>query len=435
MYISQCLIVKNEEENIGYCLSHLKEIVDEQIVVDTGSTDKTVETAKEMGAKVFYFEWISDFSAARNYALSKAKGDWIIFLDADEYFTEESVPYIKPAIVECSKHKELDAVMCELINKDKNNNLISIAKNISPRIYKKNKSMKYINKIHEILINEKRPEYKFAPVVLECSKQIKIIHTGYDEEVMYKKDKSEKYINMLKKELEKNPEDSHNNLYLSISYYMNGEYENSLEYARKSLKYMDKKTEREYYPNIYSTIMYAMLSLVKPYDEIKEIFDQAAERYPEYPDYYKAIGVANLRDRNIDAAIFYFEKCINFCKNYKGNAESLALGTINETYNHLLNAYILANNKPKIVEIAVALLNAEKYDYENLIILIKTFLTSEKEENIINFLSKLYDYSTFKDKIYLTKASDAAGSDILALYYKNLLTNEELNTFQESDLI
>ena len=87
--ISQCMIVKNEEKNIRRALSWAKEIVQEQVVVDTGSTDRTVEIAESMGAKIFYFEWCDDFSAAKNYAIEQAAGDWIAFLDADEYFTRK----------------------------------------------------------------------------------------------------------------------------------------------------------------------------------------------------------------------------------------------------------------------------------------------------------------------------------------------------------
>ena len=61
----------------------------EQIVVDTGSTDRTVEIAAKMGAKVFRFSWIDDFAAAKNYAIEQAEGDWIALLDADEYMTEQ----------------------------------------------------------------------------------------------------------------------------------------------------------------------------------------------------------------------------------------------------------------------------------------------------------------------------------------------------------
>ena len=83
--ISQCLIVKNEESNIERALSWGKDMMWEQIVVDTGSSDRTVELAGKAGAKVFSFPWTDDFAAAKNYALEQAEGEWIAFLDAEEY--------------------------------------------------------------------------------------------------------------------------------------------------------------------------------------------------------------------------------------------------------------------------------------------------------------------------------------------------------------
>ena len=86
MRISQCMIVKNEEANIEKALSWGRGILWEQIVVDTGSTDRTVELAEAMGAKIYHFDWIDDFAAAKNFAISKAEGDWVALLDADETF-------------------------------------------------------------------------------------------------------------------------------------------------------------------------------------------------------------------------------------------------------------------------------------------------------------------------------------------------------------
>lgn len=82
--LSLCMIVKNEEQFLVKCLNSVRDIVDEMIVVDTGSTDRTMDIARIFGAKVFEFPWTGDFSAARNYSLAQATGDWILILDADE---------------------------------------------------------------------------------------------------------------------------------------------------------------------------------------------------------------------------------------------------------------------------------------------------------------------------------------------------------------
>jgi glycosyltransferase involved in cell wall biosynthesis/Tfp pilus assembly protein PilF len=86
--ISACLIVKDEEANLPRCLASLQGKVDQIVVVDTGSTDRTVELAEKQGAKVFHFAWCDDFSAARNESLRLATGDWLLWIDADEELVE-----------------------------------------------------------------------------------------------------------------------------------------------------------------------------------------------------------------------------------------------------------------------------------------------------------------------------------------------------------
>ncbi len=82
--ISVCFITKNEAQSLGPCIEHIKNFVTEFIVVDTGSTDGTPELARAMGAKVFSYEWANDFSAARNFSISKATQPWILKIDPDE---------------------------------------------------------------------------------------------------------------------------------------------------------------------------------------------------------------------------------------------------------------------------------------------------------------------------------------------------------------
>ena len=83
------MIVKDEEEVLERCLDSVKDVVDEIIIVDTGSTDKTKEIAYKFTDKVFDFEWINDFAAARNYSFSKATMEYCMWLDADDYIREE----------------------------------------------------------------------------------------------------------------------------------------------------------------------------------------------------------------------------------------------------------------------------------------------------------------------------------------------------------
>src|SRR5262249_6546699 len=82
MRVSLCMIVKNEEHNLPDCLGSVRDLVDEVVVVDTGSNDRTKEVAAGLGAKVFDFPWCDSFAAARNESLAHASGDWAFWMDA-----------------------------------------------------------------------------------------------------------------------------------------------------------------------------------------------------------------------------------------------------------------------------------------------------------------------------------------------------------------
>jgi glycosyltransferase involved in cell wall biosynthesis len=96
MTLSIVLIVKNEEDCLERCLESVKG-VDEIVVCDTGSTDKTIEIAKKFTDKICHFKWCDDFSKARNYALSKCTGDWVLFMDAD-WVLNNTIKEVKDAI-------------------------------------------------------------------------------------------------------------------------------------------------------------------------------------------------------------------------------------------------------------------------------------------------------------------------------------------------
>lgn len=121
--ISLCMIVKNEEHNIGRCLASVKDLVDEIIVVDTGSTDRTKEIVAQYTDKIYDFEWIQDFAAARNFAFLQGTKDYLMWLDADDIIKEQNKPQFLRLRQFLSEHPECDwATMIYQIAHDKEGN-------------------------------------------------------------------------------------------------------------------------------------------------------------------------------------------------------------------------------------------------------------------------------------------------------------------------
>ena len=146
--ISLCMIVKNEEAVLARCLESVKDIVDEIIIVDTGSTDKTKEIAYYYTQNVYDFEWINDFSAARNYSFSKATKDYQMWLDADDIITEEN----KEKILKLKKtlNPSFDIVTFKYnTHFDKDNN--PILTSTRERLFKRKNNYLWNDPIHEYI--------------------------------------------------------------------------------------------------------------------------------------------------------------------------------------------------------------------------------------------------------------------------------------------
>lgn len=162
---SLCMIVKNEEKVLGRCLDSLADIMDEIIIVDTGSDDRTKEIAGRYTDKIYDFEWIGDFSAARNFASSKASGEYIYTADADEYLDEENRQKLRQL-------KEILLPEIELVQMyycsrlDEYNTTGNFEKELRPKLYRRLRQFTWIDPIHETL--------RLDPVVFDS--EIEIIH-------------------------------------------------------------------------------------------------------------------------------------------------------------------------------------------------------------------------------------------------------------------
>lgn len=147
--ISLCMIVKDEEDVLARCLTSAKDIVDEIIIVDTGSTDKTKEIARKFTDKIYDFEWIDDFSAARNFAFNKATKEYILWLDADDIILKEDIEKFKA--LKNSLDISVDSVTMpyNLAFDQKGNVTFSLRRN---RLVKRANNFQWCGFVHECLV-------------------------------------------------------------------------------------------------------------------------------------------------------------------------------------------------------------------------------------------------------------------------------------------
>lgn len=146
--ISLCMIVKNEEDVIGRCLASVKDLVDEINIIDTGSTDKTKQIVAQFTDRIFDFEWIHHFAAARNFSFQQATKEYILWLDADDVLLEEDQEKFK-ALKE-SLTLEIDAVSMNYnLSFDNEGNVSSLLRRY--RLVKRDKQFQWIGAVHEYL--------------------------------------------------------------------------------------------------------------------------------------------------------------------------------------------------------------------------------------------------------------------------------------------
>jgi len=217
------MIVKNEEKNIERALKWAKDIAFEQIVVDTGSTDRTIALAERMGAKVVHFQWVNDFSKAKNFAIEQAKGEWIAFLDADEYFstadTKKIMPFLKYIMADSKLRDTWHVIQCPWAQLDDFGKIAEV--HTQERIFRNIPGLRYEGKIHEKL------NVHIDNTV--HGDDITIMHTGYTTESIGKSEKIERNIRMLKEGLKENPENINYKGYLADALRAKSKMEGSTE--------------------------------------------------------------------------------------------------------------------------------------------------------------------------------------------------------------
>ena len=289
--ISVCIITKNEENRIRKCLAPLAPYPFEIVVVDTGSTDQTVEIVSEYTDHIYHFDWISDFAAARNFSIAKASHDWILVLDSDEYLTELDLEQLyrlaeeNPEGVGRLERSSLDIAGTLLIDR--------VERFFNRNVYH------YERPIHEqvLPIHPGKTAYYDYPIPL------KVDHEGYVGSREYMNEKAKRYLAILL-ESEKDFPDSYTYFQIGQSYYIMEDWENARKYFEKGLDF-ELAPSSEFVQLMVVHYGYTLLHLGENESTIT-FLEQLAPYFQDYADYVFLQGYAHFQSKNYIKAVLYF---------------------------------------------------------------------------------------------------------------------------------
>lgn len=434
--ISQCMIVKNEEQNIERALSWGKGIVSEQIVVDTGSTDRTMEIAGQMGAKVYEFSWVNDFAAAKNYAISKARYEWIAFLDADEYFSAEDaqklLDYVK--VLQATRY---DSLMTSLINLDSRGNILSVVTQC--RIFRNFSKLRYEGKIHEYLTM-----VDGSPIVtVDMVKELTICHTGYAKG----EQKWERNRAMIKAELSANPDDYRMLYYLGSNYHESREYEKAEQTLRRALSLIPEEEKKVYGLATSGTALLLLLTMTanpkKDQAVLLKAYQQATDCWPEEADYDYAMGHYYVSLGDFLHGEQHLRRALDILEKYGyGEKSSLLSAEIKKAWELLVVCCFNNGNLSGCVSYAMMLLKEDPYLMSTLTVLLRAFRRDLEESGqgkagaaqVAALLGRsLYHFQDLKDRLFVLRAAMAADyGNLVEVIKRELFSQEEIAAVEQS---
>ena len=270
--LSLCMIVKNEAGRLAKCLESVQDVVDEIVMVDTGSTDTTCYIAANYDAKIIHHEWMDDFSAARNVSLQNATGDYILWLDADEYLPSESRETLIEMKQKLPGNKD-QAFSFIIRSKREDNNDESFRR---MRLFPNKPGIMFRGKVHE-----DAAESLNSLGVKLCNTDIVVLHDGYMTGSNMSA-KVKRNLPLLLSQAAEFPEDILTSFYISNSYYCIGRIDDAIQY-------MTKVTQCRVPSSVNSSwFPFAFVKLAQYYresgrhDEVFKVYDELFRLYPEF---------------------------------------------------------------------------------------------------------------------------------------------------------
>lgn len=300
--LAVCMIVKDEEQRLPLILSDIQGLWDELIIVDTGSSDRTIEIAQKFGARVFSQPWTDDFSAARNRSKDEATAAWIMWLDADDRMDPVQVKQLQ------SLKKTLDAGCVYSMTVASPVTDGTVEPVLQVRLFPNDQRLRFENRIHEtITLSAMRYGFKGAYL------PIHIIHTGYETPELHAS-KMQRNMHILEEELAENP----GNIILRYTYANSLEHQNRHEDAQRQYEEIVRNPDaRQQQEDIYHGALVCLAHIyyrAQRHREAAELAQRAVEVKPEAMQGWHQWGSALMRLNEKEAALEKYFRALA-CKN------------------------------------------------------------------------------------------------------------------------
>lgn len=285
-FISACMIVKNEEACLIDCLESIRGVADEIVVVDTGSTDRTVEIARAYTDRIYYHPWQDDFAAHRNQSIGYAEGEWILVIDADERLLAN-----RDDILKILRNPSLDAVGFRIVNRSSEGEIVFD----SPRLFKNNIGCHYMGIIHEQLTGPRHIQLT----------DLEIHHTGYQGDAETTQKKFERNSALLQCRLREKPDDIFSHINLAVSFMTVHRYEEACSAAQHAVSFIESKDENDPLFRHAFIILLRLYLKEKRYDHAEEICLTSLRRYGPDPQVLAGLILVQIHRANWQAALDY----------------------------------------------------------------------------------------------------------------------------------
>ena len=393
MKISSVYIIKNEEKNIEKSINSIKDICDEVIIVDTGSTDNSIQICKNLGCKIYNYKWDNDFSKARNYAISLCSNEVIIFLDADEYFINPLTQKEKDKIKEYFK-KDIDAVGIYEVDIEKTTGKQHHT-NYVYKIIKNN--LKYKGSIHEHIFNEHRE------LRLHLTNELQLFHTGYSQEVSQSKvERNLEILNLIKNKK------TMDYFYLGRENLFLGNYEKADEnlnlfFSAKDCDKIVKSNNIAYLAYVYKLSVMGKLKNKYSNQEVLEYLLKAKSEIPHIPEIYFCLGIYYF-GKDFKKSLEYFNECIKKNEEFKEGCFELNnfLGYQDEIYYYKAKILLYMNKRNEAIQKAIVACMLNKKNKNNLGLLLHLLNRQKIKENV-ELLNRIYKPNSKEDYEFLVR--------------------------------